>query len=185
VKVCVFCSANELPAKYTEPAAQFARELAANGHELVWGGSDSGLMGVIAAAVQEGGGRTVGISFELLAGTACQSADEMVIVKTLGERKALLLERSDVVVVLVGGIGTLDEATEIIELRKHRLHDKPILVLDTDGFYDGMRMQLDRMAADGFLPRPLEELVTFAESPEEAVAFIEQYASATAARSVS
>jgi uncharacterized protein (TIGR00730 family) len=101
------------------------------------------------------GGRLVGISVEFLRGVARTDADEMVIAKDLAERKALLLARSDAIVVLVGGLGTLDEATEILELRKHRLHDKPVVLLNTDGFYDGLLQQLRRMEAEGFLPVPV------------------------------
>ena len=82
----------------------------------------------------------------------------MVFAEDLAERKALLLAGCDAVVVMVGGLGTLDEATEILELRKHGFHDKPVVLLNTAGFYDGLALQLRRMDADGFLPIPSAEL---------------------------
>lgn len=90
----------------------------------------------------------------------------------LAERKAELLARADAIVVLVGGLGTLDEVTEVLELKKHNLHDKPVVVLDTEGFYDGLRTQLRRMDEEGFLPRPLAELITFADTPAEVFAHL-------------
>ena len=174
LKICVFCSAYDLAPQYTEPAKQFARLIAEHGHTLIWGGSDTGLMSQVASAAQEAGGRIVGISVEFLRHKVRQSADEMVIAKDLGERKALLLARSDVVVVMPGGVGTLDETTEIVEHRKHGHHDKPIIVMNTDGFYDGLATQFQRMDEEGFLPKPVDKLLQFTDTPEATMALIEQ-----------
>ncbi len=173
MNITVFCSANSLAAGYTDPAREFARLLGEHGHTLVWGGSNAGLMGVIADEAKAAGGKLVGVSVELLAHKTYQGADELVMTRDLAERKAVLLARADAIVVLVGGLGTLDEVTEVVELKKHGLHIKPVVLLDTDGFYDGLRTQLKRMEADGFLPRPLDELVRFAAEPEEALALLE------------
>jgi uncharacterized protein (TIGR00730 family) len=159
VNICVFLSAADLDVRYTGPAREFGELLGRRGHTLVWGGSDTGLMKVVADAVRGGGGRLVGISVELFRDKARADADEMVFTKDLGERKALLLSRSDAVVVMAGGLGTLDEATEVLELKKHGLYDKPVVLLNAAGFYDGLIVQLDRMEADGFLPVPLADLV--------------------------
>lgn len=168
LNVCVFCSAAELDAVYTESAREFAELIGERGHSLVWGGSDVGLMKVVADGVQKAGGRLVGISVEFLHHKARENADEMIITANLAERKALLLERADAVVIMVGGTGTLDEATDILELKKHGMHAKPVVLLNTAGFYDGLRRQLERMDAEGFLPLPLSELVAFAETGAEA-----------------
>ena len=100
----------------------------------------------------------------------------MVIAKDLGERKAMLLARSDAVVVLPGGLGTLDELSEILELRKHNAHEKRVIVLNTDGFYDGLKTQLDRMSSEGFIERPLAEYIAYAQTPEAAIALAEEAA---------
>lgn len=171
--IAVFCSAYALDDRYTAPAREFARQLGERGHTLVWGGSNAGLMGVLADGVREAGGRLVGISVELLAHKAYHAADELVTTVDLAARKALLLERAQAVVVLVGGLGTLDEVTEVLELKKHGLHAKPVVVLDTAGFYDGLREQLRRMDAEGFLPVPLDQLVRFAAEPEEVFRLLE------------
>jgi uncharacterized protein (TIGR00730 family) len=172
MNVCVFCSASDLPAKYTEPAVRLARLLAENGHNLVWGGSNVGLMRDIAAEVQSAGGKIIGISMELLKATARPGADEMVVAKDLGERKALMLERCDAVVTLVGGTGTLDELTDVFELKRHGFHHKPIIVLNTDAYYAGLQQQLHHMQEENFLNRqaPLDELIQFVDEPEAVIA---------------
>ncbi|MFJ5031453.1 TIGR00730 family Rossman fold protein [Streptomyces sp. NPDC088560] len=176
MNICVFLSAADLDERYTRPAREFAELLGRAGHTLVWGGSDVGLMKVVADGVQEAGGRLLGVSVEFLANKARPGADEMVIAPDLAERKRLLLEKADAVVIMVGGTGTLDEATEILELKKHGRADKPVVLLNTAGFYDGLETQFRRMEAEGFLPRPLAELMFFAAEPAAALAHLESVA---------
>ncbi|MFB0618104.1 TIGR00730 family Rossman fold protein [Streptomyces sp. AGS-58] len=173
MNICVFLSAADLDERYTRPARAFAELIGRAGHTLVWGGSDVGLMKVVADGVHEAGGRLLGVSVEFLANKARPGADEMVIAADLAERKKLLLEKADAVVIMVGGTGTLDEATEILELKKHGRTDKPVVLLNTAGFYDGLRQQFLRMEAEGFLPRPLSELVFFADEPAAALAHLQ------------
>ncbi|WP_330307464.1 MULTISPECIES: TIGR00730 family Rossman fold protein [unclassified Streptomyces] len=174
MNICVFLSAADLDDRYTRPAREFAKLIGKGGHTLVWGGSDVGLMKVVADGVQEAGGRLLGVSVDFLAAKARAGADEMVIARDLAERKALLLEKADAVVVMVGGTGTLDEATEILELKKHGKTDKPVVLLNTAGFYDGLKEQFRRMEDEGFLPCPLADLVFFAEEPVGALTYLEE-----------
>lgn len=173
--IAVFCSASNVAEKYTRPAEKFSRLLAEHGYNLVWGGTDKGLMSIIASAVQDNGGKLIGVSVSHLKDAVRKNADEMTVTKTLGERKALMLAKSDAIVMLVGGIGTLDEITEMIELKKHNLHDKPIVILNTDNFYEGLKVQLQKMKDDGFISRPLDELIYFADHPQEAIEYINQH----------
>jgi uncharacterized protein (TIGR00730 family) len=173
MKICVFLSAADLDERYTRPAREFAEAIGKAGHSLVWGGSDTGLMKVVADGVRETGGRLVGVSVELFRSVARADADEMVFARDLAERKAMLLAACDAVVVMVGGLGTLDEATEILELRKHGIHEKPVVLLNAAGFYEGLSTQLRRMDADGFLPMPLAELVYLADDGTDALAHLE------------
>jgi len=174
MNICIFCSASDVDERFHSDAIALAGGIARASHTLVWGGSDTGLMKVCADAAQANGGKIVGISMERLRGKARQNADEMIIAPELAERKALLLKRSDVLVALVGGVGTLDELLEILELKKHRVHDKPVLVLNTDGFYGGLKQQMETMDHLGFLPMPLHELVSFVSSATEALDMIKQ-----------
>jgi uncharacterized protein (TIGR00730 family) len=174
MNICVFLSAADLDARYTRPAREFAELLGKGGHALVWGGSDVGLMKVVADGVQEAGGRLIGVSVEFLAARTRPDADEMVVARDLAERKRLLLEKADAVVIMVGGTGTLDEATEILELKKHGHTTKPVVLLNTAGFYDGLKEQFRRMEDEGFLPVPLTDLVFFAEEPVGALAYLEE-----------
>jgi len=171
--IAVFCSANDLDQKYTKSAGEVALLMVKNGFNLVWGGTDKGLMKIIATGVQKGGGKIIGISMEILKDLVRKNADEMIIAKNLGEGKALMLERCDAVLVLVGGIGTLDELTEIVELKKHNLHDKPVVVLNTQNFYEGLKIQLKKMKEEGFINQSLDKLIYFANRPEEALEFIQ------------
>lgn len=131
-------------------------------------------MKVMASGVQIGGGKITGVSMELLKNQVRKDADEMIIAKDLGERKESILKRSDGIVALVGGIGTLDEITEILELKKHGLHNKPIVVLNTENFYEGLKVQLQKMKDEGFITRPLDELIYFADSPREVISYLNE-----------
>jgi uncharacterized protein (TIGR00730 family) len=173
VNVCVFCSANDLADEYVEAGRTFARHLAERGHTLIWGGTSTGLMDVIASGVQAGGGRIIGVSLELWREVTRADADEMVIAATLGERKAMMLERSDALAMLVGGLGTFDEITEVVELKRQGAHDKPIVILNTAGFYDGLERQLQRMEDEGFLSAPVADYLGFAATPDEAIGYLE------------
>jgi uncharacterized protein (TIGR00730 family) len=176
MNICVFLSAADLGEQYTAAARDFGTLIGQGGHTLVWGGSDAGLMKVVADGTQQAGGRLVGVSVEFLHHKARASVDEMLIARDLAHRKAELLLRSDAIVIMVGGTGTLDEATEILELKKHGLHSKPVVLLNTAGFYDGLEQQMRRMEAEGFLPVPLSELVFFARDGRSAMAYLTDYA---------
>src|SRR4029077_3754146 len=174
MNICVFLSAADLDERYTKPARDLAERIGKGGHTLVWGGSNTGLMKVVADGVRETGGRLVGISVALLRDWARADADEMLFADDLAERKALLLARSDAVVAMAGGLGTLDEVTEILELKKHGLHDKPVVLLNTAGFYDGLMLQLRRMEEEGFLPVPLAELAFVTDDGSRALGYLEE-----------
>jgi uncharacterized protein (TIGR00730 family) len=175
MNICIFCAASDVEPIYSQPAEQLAKLIAEGGHTLVWGGSDRGLMKVVAATAQSYGGSIFGITMESLKHTARKNADILLVAKDLAERKALMQEHSDAIITLVGGTGTLDEMTEIFELRRHGLHHKPLVIMNTAGFYDGLRSQWDHMEKEGFLNRlaePLQSLVQFAETPEEAMELV-------------
>jgi uncharacterized protein (TIGR00730 family) len=173
MNICVFCSAQDVGETYTRAAREFATLIAKHGHTLVWGGSNVGTMKEIADAAQKAGGKIVGISMETYKHNARPNADELIVAKNLGERKTELLARADAIMVLPGGLGTLDEVTEVLELKKQSAHNKPIVFLNTDGFYEGFKLQLERMDREGFLPSALSDYLFFADTPGEAMRYIE------------
>lgn len=170
--IAVFCSAAELDEKYIQSAQEFARLMGKHGYYLVWGGSNKGLMKTIADEVQKGGGELVGVTIDVFKDVARKDANEIIIAKSLGERKATMLLRADAIVVLVGGVGTLDEAMEVIELKKEKQHAKPIVFLNTDNFYEGLKQQLQRMQNEGFMHVHVDKLVYFADTAEDAIEYI-------------
>jgi len=172
--ICVFCSTNEVGKKYIENTKQLGRLIAKNNFNLVWGGGNRGLMKVIASSVQDSGGKIFGVTIEFLKDHRRMNADEMIITKDFPERKKLFLKKSDALILLPGGVGSLDEITEVIELKKHDIHLKPIVVLNTDKFYEGLKIQLQRMEKDGFLTKSLDKFLYFADTPVEAINYIKK-----------
>lgn len=158
---------------YVDAATDLGNRMVQSGYDLVWGGSDMGIMKVIADSVQNAGGKLIGISVEFLHHKARKRADEMIITKDLSERKQMLLDRGGAIVLLVGGVGSLDEIAEIIEQKKQHMHNKPVVIINTNHFYDGLKMQLSRMVEENFINVPLDELVHFVDTPEEAIRLID------------
>jgi uncharacterized protein (TIGR00730 family) len=174
MNILVFCSSQNVAEKYKKDAAELGTLIAKAGHTLVWGGSEVGMMKTLADAAQAAGGRIVAITAELIASRARKNADELVVTKDLHERKKAMFERADAVVALAGGTGTLDEAVTALEQKRLYSYDRPVIFLDTDGFYTGLKMQLERMEADGFLANNSGvdfivdgNIAKFATTPEE------------------
>ncbi|MEK7107141.1 MAG: TIGR00730 family Rossman fold protein [Patescibacteria group bacterium] len=174
MNICVFCSQYEVSEKYKTDAETLARLIAEHKHTLVWGGADEGLMGLIARTAQRGGAKVIGVIREKIKDKAYKNADEMIVVKDAREMNLGLIERGDMIVVLVGGIGTLNEVTEVLRMRKNGLLNKQIIVINTDHFYDGFKAQLERMSAEGFLKKEVMDSAFFADTPEEAMWYIEK-----------
>lgn len=172
MRVTVFLSSNPVPERYVIAARELGELLGRGGHTLVWGGTDLGLMKVVVDAAEAHGGSSEGVSVRFLEQYVRPDAT-MVVTEGLADRKRHLLVDTDAVVVLPGGTGTLDEATDAVEMRRHGLTSAPLIVIDTDGFYDGLRAQLARMDAEGFLNVPLSEVATFVATPAEVLAVLD------------
>lgn len=173
LSIGVFCSARNLSETLTEPARELARLIGEQGHDLVWGASDIGAMHVISSEARMAGAKIIGVTTESLSKTQHKSADEMIIAKDLSERKMTLVERSDALVVLPGGTGTLDEVADVIERKKFGHHYKAIIFLNSDGFYEGLKTQFEKMETEGLLNRPVTDIVNFVDTPKEAMDLIE------------
>jgi uncharacterized protein (TIGR00730 family) len=151
--LCVYCSSSDrLDPKYPAVAAELGREMVRRGWGLVYGGGKTGLMGAVARAVKESGGRVVGVIPEFMKARelAYEGADELVTVVTMRERKLLMETRADAFVALPGGFGTLEEIMEILTLRQLDVVRKPCVFFNQDGFYDDLLRLFDRMLAEKF-----------------------------------
>jgi uncharacterized protein (TIGR00730 family) len=157
--VCVFCSANDtLPGRLVEAAAEAGRGIARLGLTLVYGGSSRGLMGAVARGALASGGRVVGVMPRHLVGRERVAADvsEMHLVETLAERKQRMADLSDLFLVLPGGVGTLDEALEMLTWYDVGLSRKPSLFVDIDGFWQDFATMMAGFRARGVLRPDLD-----------------------------
>jgi hypothetical protein len=168
--LCVYCSSSSrLEPKYYEAGERLGRALVTRGWGLVYGGGNAGLMGVVARAVKESGGHVVGIipDFMIERELAFHAADELITVPTMRERKRLMAERADAFVTLPGGIGTLEEFSEIMTERYLNLTHKPVVLVNQDGFYDDLLRFFDRMVAERFKSTGLADIFSVASCVED------------------
>ena len=152
--ICVYCGSRPGEnALFAETARAVGTWIGANGGQLVYGGGRSGLMGTVADATQAAGGRVVGVIPQSLVDKehARHACDELHIVRTMHERKALMAERSNAFLALPGGIGTFEELFEVWTWRQLGYHDKPIGLLNVAGYYDAMLAFLQHSVASGFI----------------------------------
>ncbi|WP_425406057.1 TIGR00730 family Rossman fold protein [Hwanghaeella sp.] len=151
--VCVYCgSSSRVRQSYKDAAVELGRILAREQIRLVYGGGQVGIMGIIADAVLENGGEVTGIIPHFLNDTEVGKADltELIAVDSMHVRKQIMAERSDGFVVLPGGFGTLDEFFEILTWRQLKLHDKPIVMADIDGYWSPLIGTVDHIVEEGF-----------------------------------
>ncbi|MFT4192662.1 MAG: TIGR00730 family Rossman fold protein [Comamonas sp.] len=150
----VYCGSRPgLSPAYLDVARQVGRWIGEHGGQLVYGGGKSGMMGVVAQATQEAGGRVVGVIPHALvdkehANLVC---DELYVVDTMHERKALMAERAQAFLAIPGGIGTLEELFEVWTWRQLGYHDKPIGILNTEGYYDALLTFLAHSVGQGLM----------------------------------
>lgn len=169
-RIAVFCGAssgnNPL---YTEVADYVGRLLAQQDIELVYGGGKVGLMGVVADAVMQSGGKVIGVIPDFLYDMEVghDEITELIKVKSMHERKWKMHELSDAVITLPGGFGTMEEIFEMLTWAQLKLHAKPIGILNTNHFYDGLLNQADHMMAEGFLKPAYRDMLISSNSADE------------------
>jgi hypothetical protein len=151
--------------------------LARRGDVLIYGGAKVGLMGALARAVHREGGHVVGVipSFMASRGLAYTPADELLIARNLRERKASMEDRADAFIALPGGFGTLEEMLEIITLKQLQQHAKPVLFLNTAGFYDPLAALFEHMREHRFAPAGSARLYYFATDVADAFRYLDAY----------
>lgn len=187
MNVVVYCGSNGgADARFAECARDLGAWIASRGHALVYGGSSVGLMGVVSRAVLDGGGAAYGVEprFFIEAGVAQHDLTELVEVETMGERKAKMIELGDVFVAIPGGVGTLEEISEIMSRIRLGLGPNECYFLNVGGFYDPLRALLENMLAQGFVEQPDMERIHFPESVDDLTASIERGQSRPARRLV-
>jgi uncharacterized protein (TIGR00730 family) len=172
VRICVFCGASPgVEARYVAAARDVGEGLARRGIGVVYGGGRVGLMGAVAEGARAAGAHTLGVMPQLLVDLeiADTESDEMIVTDGMMARKTIMIEKADAFLVLPGGLGTLDELFEVWTMAMLGLHDKPTVVLDADGFYDGLVEWLCGLVPERFV-RP-EAMSLLLVAPDVRAAF--------------
>lgn len=176
--ICVFSGSSErVEESYFEAAGELGRRMASSGWRLVFGGGTIGLMGAVARGVHEHGGHVTAVIPERLnrPGVVYETADEIVVTETLRERKHIMDERADAFVALPGGFGTLEEIIEVLTLKQLRYHDRPVLFLNTLGYYDTLVAFFHQQVREHFVKSEHQALYEVAATPEAVVDHITAY----------
>ena len=175
MNICVFCSANEnIDPEFFTKTSQLGGWIGRHGHALVYGGCDMGLMECLAKAVSKSGGKVIGVIPSRLeqGGHASKYLDECITCDTLGDRKQLMLENSDAIVALPGGIGTLDEIFSVASEGTLSYHDKRVIVYNMKGIWDGLQSLLDGLQECGLMRGDYNRRICFANSLDELVKYL-------------
>jgi hypothetical protein len=163
LSVCVYCASIEgIAPHYPELAAEVGRQIAARGWQLVSGGGKASMMGAVAEAARAGGARTTGVIPHAMVDLewADHDSDELLVVDTMRERKALMEAHADAFLTLPGGVGTCEELFEVWTSGYLRMHTKPVVLLDPDGHYTGLLDWVRGLCDRGFVrPEALARLV--------------------------
>ena len=168
--IAVFCAASEnIAPGYFEAAAEVGAMLGRLGATLVYGGARFGLMEATARAAKQAGARIVGVVPDILVerGRVSMLLDEQVPCRNLSERKDIMLERSDILVALPGGVGTLDEIFHVMAAATIGYHTKRVVLYNVNGFWDSLVATLDEMLQAGFIRGEFERYFSVANGVAE------------------
>ena len=170
MKICVFCSANnQIDGAYFQLTEELGRWAAENGHVIVFGGVNQGLMECLAKAAKEAGGETVGVVPSIVeeTGRTSQYNDRVVTCNNLSERKQLMLDESDVFIALPGGVGTLDEVFTVAASYTIGYHHKRVILYNMLGFWDATIAMLDDLQQRGMVRGRWRDYICVANSLQE------------------
>lgn len=174
--ICIFCaSSTQVPQIYHNEAEALARELVNRQYKIVYGAGSVGLMGTVAqtAGLMKGYVKGVIPQFMVDMEWANQKIDELVVVEDMHERKKLMIAHVDAVIALAGGIGTLDELLEVITLKQLGQFTKPIIIVNTNHFFDPLIAQIDKMIEEGFMRVSNRLLFIVTQSIEEVMSVLD------------
>ena len=164
--MCVYCASGPTHPDLLALASQVGMAIADRGWTLVWGGGNVSAMGALASAARARGGRTVGVIPDALVirELADVDSDELIVTDTMRQRKQIMEDHADAFLTLPGGIGTLEELFEAWTAGHLGMHDKPVVVLDPAGHYDGLWRWLSGLVDAGYVPRgAMDRLVRVGE----------------------
>ena len=177
MRICIYCaSSSKIDEVYFEATERLAKILVHSNIQVVYGGGGHGLMGKLADTVLAEGGKIKGIMPQFMNEVewAHKKVTDIEFTNTMHERKAKFLENIDALIALPGGTGTLEELLEAITLKRLGQFTKPIIILNTNGYYDPLKMMLERCVSENFL-RPIHaEMWAFVQQPEEVITAINQ-----------
>ncbi|MCD4734794.1 MAG: TIGR00730 family Rossman fold protein [Bacteroidales bacterium] len=170
--ICVFCgSSTGYPEIYKQEAVKLGQLFALNNFTLVFGGGKVGIMGVLADSVMEAGGSCIGIMPKNIADLeiAHQGITKLIIVKDMYERKAQMADLSDGFIAFPGGLGTLDELSEVLTHNQLRISDNPVGILNIDGYFNNLLKFLDHCTNEGFIRSEHRENIIVEGKPAELI----------------
>jgi hypothetical protein len=170
MKIGVFCSANnQIDAAYFQLTEELGRWAARNGHVIVFGGVNQGLMECVAKAVKEAGGETIGVVPSIVeeTGRTSQYNDRVLTCSNLNERKQLMLDESDVFIALPGGVGTLDEVFTVAASYTIGYHHKRVILYNMKGFWDSTIAMLDDLQQRGMVRGQWRDYICVANSLDD------------------
>lgn len=170
MNICIYCGSSPGNNRnIIEQAQKFGRLMAENGHNLVYGGSSLGVMGVIADSVMLNGGEVIGVIPENLFSkeVAHTGITRLITVKDMHQRKSHMAELADSFIAFPGGFGTMEELFEIITWNQIGILDKPIIVMNIDGYYDHLIKMIRHAVETGFIKEKNSEIFSVAETLEE------------------
>lgn len=175
--LCVFCGSSARGRDiHRVTAAAIGKMFVERDIGLIYGGSRLGLMGVVADTVMNNGGKVTGIIPDHLQKSEIGHDDisELIVVDSMHERKRLMFERSDAFVVLPGGFGTLDETFEILTWKQLHLHEKPIVIVNVEGYWDPLRNLIEHTISEGYAHPSHNKLFNFVNSIDEIIPALEK-----------
>ncbi|GEP79398.1 TIGR00730 family Rossman fold protein [Staphylococcus carnosus] len=180
MNIIVYCGASEGNNPiYKEATVSLGKWMSKQNYGLVFGGGKVGLMGTLADTVKAHGGHAIGIMPQFLADReiAHEGLDELIIVDTMAERKAAMLERGNVCLALPGGPGTLEEITEMVSWSRIGQNNNPCVFWNVNGYYDKIQSFYNQMVEEGFLSQDDRNLMCFTNDYDELIQFVECYQS--------
>ena len=176
--ICVFASSsNFLSECFYEDAAELGKLIGENGYNIVYGGSTLGMMWACAEQVKLNGGKVYGVMPQRLVDMGCRTdnCDEFHLAVGMRDRKQKMDEISDAVIALAGGLGTLEELTEMIVQKQLGYTKKPVVILNTNGFYDKLLEFIDVIVEEKFANKIAKDLIYVAQTPQDAIDYINSY----------